>query len=285
MKWWGIFITIAAVLSVISQNALEAAIRAAAKRFFKTDLEIPKFWTYSGGFVALLFAYLSLADVFDWPRIHLYSSPSIQHSPTTPPPPTAKEVVPATPAPDLRSGTGDQRSALMPCTKGETVTWTPDAIQVKLIAVENSEDVQRFVEDPGGDGRAIQNGIRSGKITKVRSLAYLTLHFREMSSVQLPAEVPFLNASNICERMISVHRTADGEVQIVAPISAGVTPGEGSIMFPRRLVEISPRFLLCIEPSFTLAYPPKSNEYCSKGLYDSIVRGAPSRTVMLVRST
>jgi hypothetical protein len=115
----------------------------------------------------------------------------------------------------------------------------------------------------------------------------LSLHVSGISAAKIPSQVPYLSADNICQRMLPLIRMEDGELRITAPVNhSGPHPGEGTILFPRYLIEGSQQVMPCIEPSFSLAFPTEKrrNMFCSERLREGTLRGALSRLYLLIRS-
>jgi hypothetical protein len=174
-----------------------------------------------------------------------------------------------------------------PCKKGEIVQPNGATIHLKFVAVDDSDAFREVMrQSPNDYARQLRDAIRVGRIQRTSDPASLIFRISGITTGEVPSQVPFLAENDVCQRMVSVTRMGDGELRFVAPVVTWAPSGEGSIVFPRSLLESSPRAQLCIEPSFRLAYPTETrqNMYCGTGLYESVLRGVPSRFYVMVRA-
>jgi hypothetical protein len=175
-----------------------------------------------------------------------------------------------------------------PCIKGKPVQATDSSIGLRFIAVDDSDALREIMLKPPSEyQRELRAAIQQERIKAVPDSASLGIHISGISTAKIPSQVPYLSGDNICQRMLPVARMDDGELRITAPVThKGAYPGEGTILFPRFLVETSQRVLLCVEPSFSLSVltEQRRNMLCSTGLRESALRGALSQLYVLIRT-
>jgi hypothetical protein len=183
--------------------------------------------------------------------------------------------------------------AMRPCTPGQVVKPLEDTFHLRVLAVNDNEKIQSIMRNvreggSGAYGPDIVKAVTAGSVQRITGEAGLQIRIRGISTDQVPSQMPYLVAKDVCRRMVAAERMADGVVILSIAIT-GDQLGEAAVVLPRRLFEKSPGAQVCIEPSFPLgnATEARQNMYCDipgrTGLYEKILKGGSQRTYILTR--
>jgi hypothetical protein len=184
--------------------------------------------------------------------------------------------------------------SMKPCVPGQPVKPNEETFHLRVLAVNDGDTVHSIMRDvrEAGSGRfgtEIFRAVNAGTVQRISGTAGLQIRIRGITTDQIPSHVAYLSANDVCQRMISVERSADGVVMFSIAISGDALLAESAVVLPRRIFETSPSAQVCIEPSFPLANATEArqNTYCDipgqTGLYEIVLRGAPKRTYILLR--
>ncbi|MDP1582550.1 MAG: hypothetical protein Q8M18_03890 [Bradyrhizobium sp.] len=185
---------------------------------------------------------------------------------------------------------------MRPCAPGQIVRALGDTFHLRVLAVNDGEMIQsimRKVRESGSGnyGQDILKAVKAGNVQRMSGTAGLQIRIRGISTDQVPSHVPYLVAKDVCQRMVSAERMADGVVILSIAITGDQHLAEAAVVLPRRIFETSPTAQVCIEPSFPLANATEArqNMYCDipgrTGLYETVLKGGSQRTYILTRRT
>ena len=191
---------------------------------------------------------------------------------------------------------GDKRSTpeitFKPCTTDKSFDPGPDTFLITVVAIEEDDTtLQNILKEAQRTGNKDHAGqilaaVRDGKIRSVANET-LTLRIKGVSNDTLPISLPYLAGERICKGTTRVDRSYDGVLVANIPILTREYLGHATLALPRQLLQKSPNAQLCIEPSFTLAYPTerRQNMHCDRigPLHTAASDGTRGRTSILIR--
>jgi hypothetical protein len=183
--------------------------------------------------------------------------------------------------------------SMRPCAPGQVVKPLEDTFHLRVLAVNDNETIQSIMRNvreggSGAYGPDIVKAVTAGTVQRITGTAGLQIRIRGISTDEIPSNVPYLVAKDVCRKMVTAERMADGVVILSIAIT-GDQLAEAAVVLPRRIFEKSPGAQVCIEPDFPLgnATEARQNMYCDipgrTGLYPTILKGGSQRTYILTR--
>jgi hypothetical protein len=105
--------------------------------------------------------------------------------------------------------------SMRPCVPGQIVRPLEDTFHLRVLAVNDNEAIQSIIRNvrEGGSGvygPDILKALEAGGVQRISGTAGLQIRIRGISTDEVPSQVPYLVKKDVCRRMVTAERMADG---------------------------------------------------------------------------